>query len=115
VGLRISATAVAEAELCDAIKIVQYHAAEALRLVGAGRNDPHLALAQKVLDWAQTLSNDVISLTDIYQMGPQAVRNASIARATAKILEDHGWFIRVQRGAVVGGVHRREAWRVVRG
>ena len=65
--------------------------------------------------WAQTLPSDVISLIDIYQMGPQAVRNAGVARAITKILEDHGSFIRVRGGAVVGGVHRREAWRIVRG
>ena len=50
------ASAVAEAELCAAIKIVQHYAEEALRLVGAGRNDPRLVLAQKVLDLGADLA-----------------------------------------------------------
>jgi hypothetical protein len=31
------------------------------------------------------------------------------------ILEDHGWLVRIPEGAVVLGLRRRDAWRVVRG
>jgi hypothetical protein len=56
-----------------------------------------------------------ISLPDLYQRGPAVIREAAAARKVVGILEDHGWLVRIADGAVVAGVRRREAWRVVRG
>jgi predicted transcriptional regulator of viral defense system len=56
----------------------------------------------------------VISLPDIYQRGPSAIRNATTARKLVAILEEHGWLRRIPQGAVVAGQQRREAWRIWR-
>ena len=56
-----------------------------------------------------------ISLPDLYQRGPAAIRDAATARKVVGILENHGWLIRIPEGAVISGVRRHEAWRVVRG
>jgi hypothetical protein len=55
-----------------------------------------------------------ISLPDLYQRGPEGVRDAKIARRVATMLEDHGWLHRILEGAEIDSTRRREAWRVVR-
>jgi len=75
-----------------------------------------LRLAQRALDWLlRQWTEPAISLPDLYQRGPSAIREAAAARKVVGILEDHGWLARIAEGAVIAGVHRREAWRIVRG
>jgi hypothetical protein len=56
-----------------------------------------------------------VSLPDIYQRGPNSIRDKTRARRTASILEDHGHLVRVPEGGVVDDTFRREVWRIVRG
>jgi hypothetical protein len=57
----------------------------------------------------------VISLPDIYQNGPNAIREKATAKKLVTILEDHGWLHRIASGAMIAGHHRREAWQVIKG
>lgn len=52
-----------------------------------------------------------ISLPDLYQRGPNAIRDSRIARRVVALLEEHGWLVPIDGGAVVNGVYRREASR----
>jgi len=54
-----------------------------------------------------------VSLPDIYQLGPNGIRDNATAKKLAGILEAHGWLIKIKGGAVVKGKKRREAWQVV--
>jgi hypothetical protein len=73
-------------------------------------------LAQRALDWLlRNWPEPAISLPDLYQRGPGAIRDNKTARQIVSNLEDHGWLVRLKQGAVVAGVHRRDAWRIVRG
>jgi Protein of unknown function (DUF3987) len=102
-------------EMAAGIVLAQHHAAEALRLDGGSRVSAELRLAQRTLDWLLgRWSEAVISLADFYQRGPGAIRDAAAARKVVAILEDHGWLVRIAEGAVVAGVRRRDAWRIVR-
>jgi hypothetical protein len=110
-----------EAEVIDAahmeagIVLAEYYAAEALRLGEAVRISAQLMKADELLDWLQDgWQEENISLPDIYQRGPYAIRDRNTAHALVKILEEHGWLIRVLQGALVRGQPRREAWRIVR-
>jgi Protein of unknown function (DUF3987) len=112
----IDAGEVAGAEMAEGALLAQHYAAEALRLHIGSCVSAELRLAQQALDWLlRHWSEPAISLPDLYQRGPSAIRDASAARKVVTILEEHGWLVRIQQGAVVGGVRRREAWRVVRG
>ncbi len=72
--------------------------------------------AQAALDWLLNhWSESPISLPDLHQRGPSAIRDTKTARQAVAILEDHGWLIRIPEGAVVAGERRRDAWRIVRG
>jgi hypothetical protein len=97
------------------IDLAQHYATEALRLFEGSRIDADLLLAQKLLGWLLGSWNQTaISLPDIYQNGPNAIRDKATAMKLVKILEDHGWLARIDGGAVIAGQHRRDAWRVLR-
>jgi hypothetical protein len=86
-----------------------------LRLLGASQISAELRLAQRTLAWLHgSWPESMISLPDIYQFGPAAVRDSSTARRIVKILIDHGWLREVSGGGMVAGTKRREVWQIVR-
>jgi hypothetical protein len=114
--LDISAGEISGDEMAAGIVFAQHYAAEAVRLFGTSQIGEDLYLAQKALDWMlHQWSELVISLPDLYQLGPTAIREAATARKIVAKLEEHGWLVRLPQGAEIGGIRRREAWRIVRG
>ena len=98
------------------IALAEHYATEALRVFGASRVNSDLRLAQRLLDWLLgTWPEPAISLPDIYQRSLNAIGDKATAAKLIAILEDHGWLVRIPEGAVVSGLRRRDAWRVVRG
>jgi hypothetical protein len=59
--------------------------------------------------WSETR----VSLPDIYQHGPNAVREKAKARKVVQVLEEHGHLLRIDGGAVIRGAKRRDAWQIV--
>jgi hypothetical protein len=97
------------------IKLADHYCGEALRLFEAGHIAPELRLAIRTLDWLGKEWNEpAVSLPDLYQNGPNAIRDAATARQVAKVLEEHGHLLRIKEGARVRDIFRREAWSVVR-
>jgi Protein of unknown function (DUF3987) len=112
----IDAAEIFGSEMAAGVELAQHYAAEALRLDGGSRISSELRLAQRSLDWLlRQWTEPAISLPDLYQRGPGAIRDAASARKVVGILEEHGWLVRIAEGAAVAGVHRREAWHIVRG
>ncbi len=112
----IDAAEVAVAQMAAGIMLAQHYAAEALRLFGASQIGGDLRLAEKTRQWLlHQWSEPLIALPDLYQRGPNAIRDANTAKKVITKLEEHGWLIKLLQGAVVSGVRRREAWRIVRG
>jgi uncharacterized protein DUF3987 len=112
----IEAGEIAATELAAGIELAQHYAAEALRLHSGSLIADELRTAQRVLDWILLRwSEPAISLVELYQRGPEAIRDSKAARKITKTLEDHGWLVPIPQGAEVAGTWRREAWRVVRG
>lgn len=100
--------------MANGITLAQYYAAEALRLFEAGQINSDLLLAQKLLSWLRSRTEAAISLPDIYQGGPNMIRDKASAARIVGVLEDHGWLKRIEGGADVGGHHRRDAWNIIR-
>ena len=94
--------------------LAEHYAGEASRLFEASRIDRDLELAQRLLTWLGTWGEDLISLPDIYQRGPNAIPDARTARKLAGILVDHGWLFPVESGGVVKGQRREEVWQIMR-
>jgi hypothetical protein len=99
-------------EMKAGIALAEFYLSEALRLFDAAVADPELVVAEATLAWLQQY--EVVHLAQVYQCGPNAVRDAKTARRILTILEEHGWLSRLDGGADLDGTHRREAWRVSR-
>jgi hypothetical protein len=93
------------------IALCEFYLSEALRLFEAGACDPDLVLAEKLLSWALA-QGEYIHLAQVYQFGPNALRDAKTARRIAGLLQDHGW-LRSVEDKEIDGMKRREAWQVV--
>lgn len=112
----IDAGEVSAEKLAAGIDLAQHYAAEAIRLFAVSRINIKLLLAQRVLVWLQTdWKEPFISLPDIYQLGPTAVRDAATAKPIVERLEEHGWLVKIKGGTTVNGHTRRDAWRIVKG
>jgi hypothetical protein len=102
------------AEIEAGIALAQHYAVEAMRLHGASGVCEDLREAQRLLAWLQTSWHEtLISLPDIYQYGPNSIRDASRARCAVTKLVDHGWLVTASPGEVAG-TFRRDVWRIVR-
>lgn len=108
------ARSIDEDTLADAIALAKYYLAEAVRLVASGAIAPELRQAEVLREWLLSQPGNVIGLTTIYQRGPNSIRQADKARAAMGVLVEHGWAKALDRGAVIDGKARKEAWSIVR-
>ena len=98
------------------IVLAQFYVGEALRLADSAQISMDALLAEKVRGWlANHWSEKVVSLPDIYQQGPNAVREKAKAKKVVQLLEEHGHLLRIEGGAVIRGAKRRDAWQIVEG
>ena len=54
-----------------------------------------------------------VSLVEIYQRGPNQVREAVKARSLMRILEDHGWVFPLDQPVEFDGADRVEGWGII--
>jgi Protein of unknown function (DUF3987) len=95
------------------IELVDFYCIEGVRLAGMSKVSVDLKLAQRLLAWLQTAWPEPnISLPDIYQLGPSAIREQSTAKRIAGILEAHRWLTKIPGGAEVAGRSRKDAWAI---
>jgi hypothetical protein len=95
------------------ILLAQHYLSEWNRLHDAAATRPEIINAEKLLAWLATWEQEVVGLPEIYQRGPNAIRDQRTARDAVAVLEDHGWLERVDGGTKVTGTFRRDAWRIV--
>jgi hypothetical protein len=111
----IEAGEVSSADMAAGIELAQHYAAEALRLFAASRVSAELYLADRTLKWlrAHWARKPAVSLPDLYQFGPNGIRDKAKASQVVRLLEDHGYLVRIEDGAEIDGKWRRDAWRLV--
>ena len=110
----IQATEIGTIEMQAGIDLAQHYAAEALRL-NASSVTVEMRNAKRLLDWLILWPEDLISLPDVYQHGPNSIRDMATARKVVGLLVRHGWLVEGPGGVIVDGKRRREAWRIIRG
>jgi hypothetical protein len=111
----IDAGEVVAAEMEAGIEIAQHYAAEALRLWGASRVSAELRQAQHLLAWLHNVwQKPVVSLPDLYQRGPSAIRDKASAHSAVTKLETHGWLMPTAP-CEIEGTFRHEVWRIIKG
>jgi Protein of unknown function (DUF3987) len=103
-------------EMMDAgIALAEHYLAEALRLHAIAQADGDLVRAEHLLLWLRTgWESAVIGLPEVYQYGPNFVRDAATAKRLVGTLEDHGHLIRIPGGAIIGENRRRDAWTIIK-
>ncbi len=94
------------------IELAQFYVTEALRLFHSGICDSKLELAERLLKWAQQYEH--IHLRQIYQFGPNSIRDAVTAKEITGILQNHGWLIPILDGMELDEAHRKTVWKVVK-
>ena len=97
-----------------AITLTQYYLSEWLRIADEAGIDPDITLAEKLWNWLECRTDDLISAPNIYQGGPYALRNKNDTMRIMRILEDHGYVIKQPAGTKVEGKLRKDVWRIVR-
>jgi hypothetical protein len=110
----VEATAIGMTEVERGIALADHYATEALRLFAASQADAELVRAQELLRWLLiSWDGDVVGLPEIYQFGPNFVRDKRTSTRLVALLEDHGHLDRIVGGAVIGEHKRKDAWRIV--
>ena len=107
----VTAVEIDAAHMEAGITLLNFYLSETVRLFTAGGVDHDVILAEKLLAWAKGQS--MIALADVYQYGPNPLRDAKTARRIVTLLEEHGWLARMIGGATLDGAFRRDVWRVV--
>jgi hypothetical protein len=98
--------------MTNGIRLAEHYRAEALRLMQDADAPEHLKAAERLRVWLLTKwEKELVSLPDIYQRGPYALRTADAARAAVGVLVAHGWLVPVEPQP---GMKAKEIWRVVR-
>jgi hypothetical protein len=95
------------------IVLAQHYMSEALRLFQGAKVDRDLRLAIQLLDWLVSWGDPNVSLPDIYQSGPNAIRDRKTALPIVRILEAHRNLVKLPGSTLVKGERRRDAWLIV--
>jgi Protein of unknown function (DUF3987) len=110
----LAAAEITEDALARGVLVVKHYQSEALRLFHAGNINPDLKLAMQLRDWMlRSWTAPNISLPDIYQRGPNAIRDRDTALRVVSVLEKHGHLVKVEGSALVRRERRRDVWRIV--
>jgi Protein of unknown function (DUF3987) len=105
---------ITEDALARGVLLVKHYQSEALRLFHAAKINPDLKLAMQLRDWMlRSWTDPNISLPDIYQRGPNAIRDRDTALRVVSVLEKHGYLVKVEGSALVRRERRRDVWRIV--
>ncbi len=111
----INVTSISLDYVKSGITLARFYLTEALRLFHTAKTNPDLVLAEKILTWLRTRGcpdKHLVSLPEVYQMGPNAVRDKATAAKIMQILAEHFWVRPLEGGAEFGGKKRRQVWEV---
>ena len=108
-----NATHVTADAMAGGTVLANHYAAELLRLHGASNVSEDLHQAAALLAWWQGRADPRCHLAEIYQRGPNGVRDARTARRIAEVLVEHGHIIALAPGIELDGAPKREAWELV--
>jgi hypothetical protein len=93
-------------------ELATFYASEHIRLADTACIGSDLLLAQRLLEWWQDRGDPRCYLLEIYQRGPNAIREAATAKRIVEILEERGWIERLPPGTQIDGATRRDAWEL---
>lgn len=111
----LEASEITEAVMADAVKLAGWYLGEALRLASVAKISVEVTQAEKLRKWLLgSWPHDHVTLREIVQFGPGALRESPKAKAAIALLAQHGWLAAIGEPTIIRGTARREAWRIVR-
>ncbi len=97
-------------------ELALFYLLEAKRLVDGAIISEEINRAETLRRWLlETWPETEVLKRDVLRSGPNSLRESPKAQAALTLLENHGWVIALERGTVIRGKARREAYRIVRG
>ena len=112
----LDAPAVTAQEMGDGIALAQFYLSEAVRLADAATVSEEIDRAEALRRWLlEGWRHSEIMVRDVVRCGPNPLRESPKARNALGLLEQHGWIVKLEKGALVRGASRAEAWRIVKG
>lgn len=95
----------------DGIILAQFYLSEALRLSDAATISAEIERAETLRSWLmESFPYREITVRDVVQLGPNSLREAPKARAAIALLAAHNWLTPLEKGTVIRGAARKEAW-----
>ena len=111
----LNAVEVSAQDMAHAITLAQFYLTEAARLAEAATVSTEIERAERLRKWLLESWGEVdIAQAEVVQSGPYALRDVKAAKPALALLEQHGWLMRLEKGAEVRGSARKDAWRIVR-
>ena len=120
----LMAPAITAQGMASGIELAQFYLGEAVRLSDAALISAETSQAEELRLWlldrwpeqARRIDRDPATITpkDAMQYGPNALREAKVARKLMGALADSGWLVALPEGALVGGMARKLAYQIVR-
>lgn len=102
------------ATMADGITLAQFYLSEVLLLADAATVSAEIERAETLRAWLlDSFPNREVTVRDVVQLGPNSLREAPKAKAAIALLVAHQWLAPLEKGAIVRGAARREAWCIV--
>nr|WP_198144848.1 DUF3987 domain-containing protein [Pseudorhodobacter aquimaris] len=109
----LDARQVEAATMTDAVELAEFYLNEALRLKDAAIISAETAKAESLRVWLlDKWQHPEILPSEVVQSGPNQLRELKAAKAAIKTLEDAGWLVKLDAGAVIRGSARKEAYKI---
>lgn len=95
-----------------ACELALWHLNEAVRLAGTSAAPPQIRDAEALLAWCHETGRALLCSWEALRLGPNRIREREAFHRAVAELERAGWATPVEDGAVIGGKHRKQAWRI---
>lgn len=96
----------------DGITLAQFYLSEALRLSDAATVSAEIERAETLRAWLlEAFPHREVTVRDVVQLGPNALREGPKARAAIGLLVAHHWLAPLEKGTVIRGAARLERKR----
>ena len=102
-------------DMANAIDLARFYLSEASRLASAALVSTEIDQADALRKWLlEGWTEAEVTVRDVVQFGPNALRETPKAKTALGILEKHGWLVLLDAGTLVRGSVRKVAWKIVR-
>lgn len=112
----LKATEVQAEVMADAIDLAQFYLSEASRLASAALVSEKIDNAEKLRKWLlETWPHDDVTLREVVNRGPNALRESPKALGALEILREHDWLKANEAGTFIRGAQRKQSWCIAPG